>query len=285
MTQYELSRRYWDWAFENPDRNSPSHAAIYFFAMEHWNRLGQKSKFGFPTTMAMEAVGIRKYQTYIAYFNDLCEWGFFELIQKSQNQYSSNVISVISAMPISGKSLDKANIKHTAKQTQKQVESTGQSNHKSKGSIDKQITSKQTTIIEVEKTEPLLPFAEANHKSFLSRFFTANDGYENKQARDLMIRDYNLASDLELKEIAERFNDHLTKQGERHSTMKDWQQHLNSWMRVLGGDLLRKQIKPEPSKVNKAKPINLPSGSMHEYLYGGAEFVEQKYNVKLIWEQ
>jgi hypothetical protein len=86
--------------------------------------MGWKDKFGFPTQMAMDALGIKKHQTYIKYFNDLVDWGFVKLVQRSTNQYSSNIISLISAKPKNGKALDKAFITHTAKQT----ESNGQSN-------------------------------------------------------------------------------------------------------------------------------------------------------------
>lgn len=138
MTSYELSRAYFDWCFENPEKVSPNHTAIYFFAIEHCNRLGWKDKFGFPTQMAMEAIGIKKHQTYIKYFTDLVEWGFIKLVEKSKNQYSANVISLKSAIPKNGKALDNALIKHGAKQT----ESMGQSN----SSIDKQYNNEQITI-------------------------------------------------------------------------------------------------------------------------------------------
>lgn len=139
LNGYELSRNWFDFAFENPEKISPNHAAIYFFAIEHCNRLGWKHKFGFPTQMAMDALGIKKHQTYIRYFNDLCEWGFFDLVQKSQNQYSANIISLISDKPKNGKALDKAIINHTAKQ----IETNGQSN----SSIDKPLTIKPETNI------------------------------------------------------------------------------------------------------------------------------------------
>src|SRR5438105_2978144 len=112
ISGYELSRAWFDWAFENPELINPSHVAIYFFAIEQCNRLGWKDKFGFPTQMAMDALGIKKHRTYIKYFEDLCEWGFIKLIQKSTNQYSSNIISLTLALPkkdkASVKALDKA---------------------------------------------------------------------------------------------------------------------------------------------------------------------------------
>ena len=94
MNGYELSRNWFDWSFENPELVSPSHTAIYFFAIEHCNRLGWKDKFGFPSQVAMDAIGIKKHQTFIKHFTDLIDWGFIKLIQKSKNQYSANVISL-----------------------------------------------------------------------------------------------------------------------------------------------------------------------------------------------
>lgn len=127
LNSYNLSRSWFDFAFQNPEKISPNHAAIYFFAIEHCNRLGWKEKFGFPTQMAMDAIGIKKHHTYIKYFNDLVEWGFFILVQKSTNQYSANIISLKSAMPKNGKALGKAIATHAAKQTQSNGQSTGQS--------------------------------------------------------------------------------------------------------------------------------------------------------------
>jgi len=134
INSYDLSRNWFNFCFDNPEKISPNHTAIYFFAIEHCNRLGWKEKFGFPTQMAMDAIGIKKYHTYIKYFNELCEWGFFKIVQKSKNQYSANIISLIFAMPKKGKALDKAIGKHA----QKQLESNGQSNGQSNGTILKQ---------------------------------------------------------------------------------------------------------------------------------------------------
>jgi hypothetical protein len=143
MTSYELSRKWFDWAFENPEKINPNHAAIYFFAIEHNNRLGWRDKFGFPSQMAMDALGIKKHSTYSRYFNDLIDWGFFILVQKSKNQYSANIISLKSATPKNGKALDKAIVNHAAKQTRTMRQSIGQS----KRSIDKLITNKPITSV------------------------------------------------------------------------------------------------------------------------------------------
>lgn len=138
MNSYELSRCWFNWCFENPEKINPNHTALYFFCIEHCNRLGWKEKYGLPTTMAKEAIGIRSYNTYIKTLNDLVDFGFIKLIEKSKNQYSSNIIALSKFTKALDKALDKAFIKHTIKQS----ESTQQSND----SIDKQQTTNNETI-------------------------------------------------------------------------------------------------------------------------------------------
>lgn len=139
MNGYELSRAWFDWCFDNPEKISPNHTALYFFCIEHCNRMGWKEKFGLPTTMAKEAIGIRSYNTYINTLNDLVIFGFIKLIEKSKNQYSSNIIALSKFNKAPDKALDKASIKHVTKQS----ESTQQSN----SSIDKQLTTEPINIV------------------------------------------------------------------------------------------------------------------------------------------
>lgn len=122
LTGYELSRDFFDWCFENPDLIRPIHVAIYMFAIEHCNRLGWKPKFGFPTQMTMDAIGIKNWRTYITAFNDLCDWGFFKLIEKSKNQYSANVIAIVKNTKATTKALSKASQKHIQKQVNSTVD-------------------------------------------------------------------------------------------------------------------------------------------------------------------
>jgi len=119
MNSYELSRTWFDWCFENPEKINPNHSALYFFTIEHCNRLGWRSKFGLPTEMAKEAIGIKSYNTYIKTLNDLVDWGFIKMIEKSKNQYSSNIVALLK----NDKALDKALDKAIAKASKKQSES------------------------------------------------------------------------------------------------------------------------------------------------------------------
>lgn len=112
---YELSRAWFDFCFENPDKINPTHTALFFFAIEHCNRLGWKDKFGFPTSMAMEAIGIGSYNTYKHAFEDLIKFGFIKLIQKSTNKFSANIIALSKNDKATTKALDRALIKHSSK--------------------------------------------------------------------------------------------------------------------------------------------------------------------------
>ena len=94
LNGYSLARNYWDFAFNNPELVKPVHAALYLFAVELCNRLGWKEKFGLPTISTMEAQGLKTWRTYNATFNDLVAWGFFELVEKSKNQYTSAIIKL-----------------------------------------------------------------------------------------------------------------------------------------------------------------------------------------------
>jgi tRNA U34 5-carboxymethylaminomethyl modifying GTPase MnmE/TrmE len=131
MNGYELSRNFCDWAFENPDKVKPIHYAIYYFSIEHCNRLGWKDKFGLPSQMVMEAIGVKNWRTYSAGLNDLVDFGFIEMIETSKNQYSSNIVAIVKNTKAPTKALDKALSKHSTKHSQSIV------------SINKQETIKQ----------------------------------------------------------------------------------------------------------------------------------------------
>lgn len=143
MNSYELSRAFIDWAFENPDKIKPIHYGIYYFAIEHCNRLGWKDKFGLPSQMVMEAIGVKNWRTYSAGLNDLVEFGFIKMIEISKNQYSSNIIAIVkntkAPTKATTKALDKALSTHSTKHSQSTV------------SIDKQ--SNNITIIQSNKDE------------------------------------------------------------------------------------------------------------------------------------
>lgn len=147
MNSYELSRVFVDWAFENPEKVKPIHYGIYYFAIEHCNRLGWKDKFGLPSQMVMEAIGVKNWRTYSSGLNELVEYGFIKIHETSKNQYSSNIIGLVKntkALTKAGtKALDKALQKHSTKHSTKQSQSTV--------SIDKQLNNEQLNNKTIEQ--------------------------------------------------------------------------------------------------------------------------------------
>lgn len=138
MDIFKLSRNFFDWSFENPELITPTHTALYFFALEHCNRMWWAKKFWFPTSIAMQALWIKSYNTYSKVFNDLVEWWFIILLEKSKNQFSANIIAISNNNKALDKALDKALIKHKWKQSE--------SNWQSIDSINIQETNIQETI-------------------------------------------------------------------------------------------------------------------------------------------
>lgn len=174
MDVYKLSRSWFDFAFENTDMIAPIHSAIYFFAIEQCNRLGWKEKFGFPTSVAMEAIGVRNYKTYIKALEDLVNFGFIRLIEKSKNQYCANVIALVkntNALPkalpkAQPKALDKALFKHN----QKQVQSTDSIDIQDNNNTNLQNTSLQEGFFLLQE--------------FSKIFYSENPNYEPSQEKD-----------------------------------------------------------------------------------------------------
>ena len=112
-TGYELSRQWFDWAFENPSKVRPIHTAIYMFAVNHCNKLGWKKEFGLPTSLVMETLGIRSKNTYLTAFSDLINWGFLDMVEESKNQWSANIVAISKNDTTLYTAFDMATIRHS----------------------------------------------------------------------------------------------------------------------------------------------------------------------------
>lgn len=220
MNGYTLSRYFWDFAFENTGKIKPVHVAIYFFAIEHCNRLGWKKNFGLPTSMVLEAITVKSYSVYKKAFDELVEWNFFDVIQYSKNQYSSNIVALKDNCKANTKTptkaLDKALIKHGLKQSESTQQSTV--------SINKQQTSKQIKIIQNSKSFYDTEIKEnsdekyiSNYKNFIEYLFGDN---ELKKTIEWILK-------LEQQLTYEQFQKLHIKSKEKGTELK---QLLNSWL-------------------------------------------------------
>lgn len=116
---YDLSNAWFNFCLENPDKVKPIHTALFFWIVQTFNKFSWKAKVGLPTDYAMEVLGIKSYNTYSKTLNDIIDFGFVVMVEKSRNQYSSNIIALSKN--------DKARVKATLKQSESIVQSTGES--------------------------------------------------------------------------------------------------------------------------------------------------------------
>jgi len=168
MNSYELSRNFTDWCFDNPHKVKPIHYAIFYFSIEHCNRLGWKENFGFPSQMVMEAIGVKNWRTYSAGLNELAEFGFIKIIEKSQNQYSSNIIAIVNFTKAHTKPLDKALSNHHTNHSQTTVSIDKQDN---KEQIDNIILFNYKKCSDIEFVEELSKFKDLYTKKTLNDFY------------------------------------------------------------------------------------------------------------------
>lgn len=92
-TGYELTRRWFDFAFEKKEAKC-HHTAVFCWLVELNNRLGWKDEFGVPANSTMEGLGIGNRNTYHGVLKDLQDWKFIKIVQESKNQYQSMFITL-----------------------------------------------------------------------------------------------------------------------------------------------------------------------------------------------
>ena len=149
---YTLSRQWFDFSFENPDKVNCSHTALYFYIIDKWNRFWQKEKFGLPSYYTMEELWIKSRKTYYKIFKDLVDFWFIEIIQESVNQNTSTIIKLNLTKNVWWKSkLDDAMclLNNYPSNDTSTYPSNDTSTYPSRGTIDKQVnkeTKKQEFI-------------------------------------------------------------------------------------------------------------------------------------------
>lgn len=114
MNSYSLTSAWFKWVYDNPEKIKPIHHALYFYCIELCNSLKWKPKFGLPTKNTMEIIGVSNFKTYYDCLSDLVSFGFIKIIEKSKNQYSTNIISLIQIVPSNVISNVEAQHKHSS---------------------------------------------------------------------------------------------------------------------------------------------------------------------------
>ena len=170
MNSYELSRIWFDFAFENQGEVSPSDSALYFWLIEKFNRCGWVKNLSITSTENMAACGFKTYPPYKKSLDNLVNWGFIEIIKQSKNQYQTTVIGLSKNNKALDKALDKALLNQTTKHVSSNQESTFDIN---KTSNNKPQTLKPQTIEDrkLKFADTLKPFENIYEKNLLKEFY------------------------------------------------------------------------------------------------------------------
>lgn len=95
MTGYSLTRRWFDWNFENFRKARPIHGILYLWCVEKSNRLGWAQEFQLPSDEAAAACGAADRETILKALSDLQEWGFIQVTQQAKNRYTARWIKIL----------------------------------------------------------------------------------------------------------------------------------------------------------------------------------------------
>lgn len=126
LNGYTLSKRWFEFVYENNSIVKPSHTALFFWCVDLWNRLGMPKEFFLTSTEARMAMSVSRSDVFTGCLSDLHKWGFIEIVKPSKNQYQANIIRICYKQNVEStdKALLKAIVKHGIKQTPLDVEST-----------------------------------------------------------------------------------------------------------------------------------------------------------------
>lgn len=97
LNGYDLSKNWFLFVKQNPDLINVHHSAMYFYLIELCNSLNWQIKIALPREQTKIMIAIKSNRTYTNTFEDLVEWGFIKIVQRSKNQHQANVISLNSA--------------------------------------------------------------------------------------------------------------------------------------------------------------------------------------------
>lgn len=161
---YELSRKWFDFSFENTDKVTASHTALYLFLCEINNRLGWSETFQISAGECMAGMSCKSYNTYKKCLDNLIEFGFVKMIRKSMNQYQCNIIGLSNFDNTQYKALAKALTNHLTDHLRITVQSTGDIHKPQTSNLEQQTIPEIEIPVEVESSIPQIPNPEASKK-------------------------------------------------------------------------------------------------------------------------
>lgn len=250
---YELTRQWFDYSFENPGKVSPTHTALYCWLVELNNRLGWKKHFGAPASYCMEAIGIKSYNTFHKTFLDLIEWGFVEVVQKSKNQYSANVIALSIFNKALDKALDKALQKHLTKQSESTCNIDKQVNKETKKPLNTPVHS--DPVLKTDFIDSIIQVFKVVYPDYI----ITTPGKERSSAARLATLWKGLHPDIDSQQILESMRDFFTQcQGITNAWHRDNMSltHIASKYNAIVRVLEKGGTKPDLKNMDYSQTLN-----------------------------
>jgi hypothetical protein len=241
MNGYNLSRKWFDFSFENHEAKV-QHTAIYLWCVELNNRFGWKDNFRLPTNSTMEGLSIGNKNTFLSALKDLESWGFIKIISESKNQNQARIISICrsESEPAQGTALDMALIQ--------QSDGTGNGTGNGTVPIDKQVN--QETI-----TKKIIDNGQDEIEVKKQKFTTPTV----QEISEYLKSKHPSVSQDKVDAFATKFWSHYENKSwsyGRGQKMKDWRLAFGQWQETISKDLYQSgntPTKPSPPRKSKVK--------------------------------
>lgn len=92
LNGYQLTTQWFKFCQSGEFVVRPIHTALYLYSIHLCNTLKWKINFGLPTDSTMGVLGMKNKKTYYLILQDLINFGFIKLVEKSINQHTANII-------------------------------------------------------------------------------------------------------------------------------------------------------------------------------------------------
>lgn len=117
MNGYKLTREWFNFSCLNIDKVGSNHTAMYLYIVDFFNYNKWPDVIGLPTDWTMQKLGFKSYKTYKKTLDDLIFFDKIELVDKSRNNHTSNIIRLIEVVKNTNSSTNSSNKSMTISDT------------------------------------------------------------------------------------------------------------------------------------------------------------------------
>lgn len=268
MNGYSYSRAWFNFVFENPEKVSGNHTAMYLWYVELNNRFGWVEKFIAPSYQTMAATGIKSYNTYRKIFNDLTDWGWIIPISIGKNQNSSTIVALSKINKATNKALDKAVDKAIDEALDKATDEALNNNiYNNKTYKHKNIQTNKQSIGADAQTQGDFSNVPSGSKKFTKPTELEISDY---------VRDRTGCDQIESNRFSAKFFNYYESNGWMvgRSKMKDWKAAVRTW-------LAKEPIPSEQSSSNNPQHMEKKKYYRNEWDYDLNMWVKKEYDKPL----